>query len=237
MWTLFVLNPSVIYESHADARPDGTHTDWSAPQVLPTVAGKRWDIYLLPHVAPDGRSGRRSRTTRRQQDFSLRRHLPHLVEGRRRHLAGPAAGRRKTCMTPTYQNTTFREGIVNTFAVGPHKIGGSYPLYVSYEDGSSGLSNDLPDRLLRRWPVVDAPIRVNDNAGPTEALQPNLSVAPNGTVAVAFYDRRLPCPSEGDAGRSGSGVALRPGTDASPGTRGGARTTASIRRSSSTSRA
>ena len=27
MWTLFVLNPSVIYESHADARPDGTHTD------------------------------------------------------------------------------------------------------------------------------------------------------------------------------------------------------------------
>ena len=27
MWTLFVFNPSVIYESHADARPDGTHTD------------------------------------------------------------------------------------------------------------------------------------------------------------------------------------------------------------------
>ena len=54
MWTLFVFSPSVIYESHADARPDGTHTDWSTPQVLPTVSGKRWDTYLLPHVAPDG---------------------------------------------------------------------------------------------------------------------------------------------------------------------------------------
>jgi hypothetical protein len=54
MWTLFVLNPSVIYESHADARSDGTHSDWSIPQVLPTISGKRWDTYLLPHVAPDG---------------------------------------------------------------------------------------------------------------------------------------------------------------------------------------
>ena len=42
---------------------------------------------------------------------------------------------------PTYQNTTFREGIVNTFAVGPQQIGGFYLLYVSYEDGGSGLSN------------------------------------------------------------------------------------------------
>jgi hypothetical protein len=49
-----VIDPSIIYESHADARPDGTHTDWSTPQILPTVSGKRWDTYLRPHVAPDG---------------------------------------------------------------------------------------------------------------------------------------------------------------------------------------
>ena len=54
MWTVFVLNPSAIFEAHADARPDGTHTDWSTPQILPTVSGKPWDSYLLPHVAPDG---------------------------------------------------------------------------------------------------------------------------------------------------------------------------------------
>src|SRR5512132_4663401 len=70
MWTLFVLNPSVIYESHADARPDGTHTDWSAPQVLPTVSGKRWDTYLLPHVAPDGTVWTTTTNNPQQQGFA-----------------------------------------------------------------------------------------------------------------------------------------------------------------------
>ena len=33
---------------------------------------------------------------------------------------------------PTYQNTTFREGIVNTFARRPQRrSSGAYPLYVS----------------------------------------------------------------------------------------------------------
>ena len=54
--------------------------------------------------------------------------------------------------------------------------------------------------------------------GPTEALQPNLDVAPNGTVSVAFYDRRLACPAQTDADAAGSGVAYDPGTSASPGT-------------------
>ena len=36
---------------------------------------------------------------------------------------------------------------------------------------------------------------MNDGNGQSDALQPNLAVAPNGTVAVAFYDRRLACPA------------------------------------------
>jgi len=43
-----------------------------------------------------------------------------------------------------------------------------------------------------------APMLVNDNEGPTEALQPNLDVAPNGTVTVTFYDRRLACSLQTD---------------------------------------
>ena len=62
------------------------------------------------------------------------------------------------------------------------------------------------------------PLRVNDNAGPTEALQPNLDVAPNGTVVDAFYDRRLTCPAQGTAEAAGAGIANDPGTSASPGT-------------------
>jgi hypothetical protein len=43
MWTVFVLDPSYVFVSYADARPDGTHTDWSTPQLLPTINGKPWD--------------------------------------------------------------------------------------------------------------------------------------------------------------------------------------------------
>jgi hypothetical protein len=45
-----------------------------------------------------------------------------------------------------------------------------------------------------------APVTVNDNvdaAGvPTDQFQPSVAAGPGGAVAVAFYDRRLPCPSD-----------------------------------------
>ena len=34
---------------------------------------------------------------------------------------------------PTYQNTTFREGILDTFGVGSHPVNGHYPLYLAYD--------------------------------------------------------------------------------------------------------
>jgi hypothetical protein len=119
---------------------------------------------------------------------------------------------------PVYQNTTFREGIVNAFDVGPVKRGNYYPLYVTYEDGSTGLSNVYLIASYDGGQHWTAPILVNDNAGPTDALQPNLAVASNGTVAVAFYDRRLACAAKNDGEAAGSGVAYDPGTAASPGT-------------------
>jgi hypothetical protein len=119
---------------------------------------------------------------------------------------------------PTYQNTTFREGIVNTFAVGTDKVGNDYPLYVSWEDGATGLSNIYLVASYDGGRTWTQPIRVNDNQGPTEALQPNLDVAPNGTVVDAFYDRRLSCPAAGTAEAAGAGIVNDPGTAASPGT-------------------
>ena len=119
---------------------------------------------------------------------------------------------------PTYKNTTFREGIVNTFGVGPKKVNGRYPLYVSWEDGSSGLSNVYATASTNGGITWAPPVQVNDNAGATEALQPSLDVAPNGTVVDAFYDRRLPCPAQGTPDAAGAGIADDPGTTASPGT-------------------
>ncbi len=209
MWTIFVLNPAVIYESHADARPDGTHTDWSPPQVLPTVSGKRWDTYLLPHVAPDGTVWTTTTNNPQKQDFSHADISLIWSKDGGETWQGPLPVIQNV-IVPTYQNTTFREGIVNTFAVGPKKVSGFYPLYVSYEDGSMGLSNVYLMASYDGGRTWTAPILVNDNAGPTEALQPNLDVAPNGTVAVAFYDRRLPCPAQDEADYDGSGVAFDP---------------------------
>jgi len=217
MWTLFVLNPSVIFEAHADARPDGTHTDWTAPQVLPSVSGKRWDTYMLPQVTPDGTVWTTTTNNPQQQDFS------HAVVDLIWSNDGGATWQGplpvvEDINVPTFQNTTFREGIVNTFAVGGVKVGGHYPLYVAYEDGTTGLSNLYLTASYDGGRSWTAPILINDNAGPTEALQPNLDVAPNGTVAVAFYDRRLDCPNIGGPDEIGSGIAYDPGTAASLGT-------------------
>ncbi len=217
MWTVFVLNPSLIYESHADARPDGTHSDWSAPQALPTVSGKRWDTYLMPHVAPDGTIYTTVTNNPKAKDFLFNDISLVWSKDGGTTWEGPVPVIADV-QTPTFQNTTFREGIVNTFALGPHKIDGFYPLYVSYEDGSSGLSTIYLTASYNGGESWTPPIRVDDNTGPTEAMQPNLAVAANGTVTLAFYDRRLSCPQQGDAEAAHSGVSHDPGTDASPGT-------------------
>ena len=172
---------------------------------------------MLPHVAPDGTVWTTTTNNPQQQDFS---HADiYLIWSQDGGVTwqGPLPVI-KDINVPTYQNTTFREGIVNTFAVGPVKSRSYYPLYVSYEDGSSGLSNVYLMASYDGGRSWSTPILVNDNAIGTEALQPNLDVAPNGTVAVTFYDRRLPCPRRNEADAASSGVAYDPGTAASPGT-------------------
>jgi hypothetical protein len=205
MWTNFVLSPSYVFVSTAHANPDGTHTDWSTPQVLPTVNGKPWDTYLLPHIAPDGTVYTSYINNPKQQqllnaDISL---IWHPCGG---SWQGPTPIVQNVTV-PTYRNTTFREGILETFGVGTHAVNGHYPLYLSYEDGSSGGSNVYLTGSFDGGATWSTPFLVNDNdpAEDTEALQPNVGVAPTGTVAVAFYDRRLACPAAGtlDATRAG----------------------------------
>jgi hypothetical protein len=44
------------------------------------------------------------------------------------------------------------------------------------------------------------PVTVNDNVdaagAPTDQFQPSVAAGPRGAVAVAFYDRRVPCPDD-----------------------------------------
>jgi hypothetical protein len=92
-----------------------------------------------------------------------------------------------------YRNTSFRAAFGEAFIVGPRKVGRFYPLYAAYEQSSAGGTKLFVRGSFdggRHW---SRSRQINDASGEGDALQPNLAVAPNGTVAVAFYDRRLPC--------------------------------------------
>ena len=200
MYTFFILNPSRIFVSYADARPDGTHTDWSTPQELPTIQGHPWDTYMLPHVAPDG-----TVYTTITNNPIAKGYLNNDIyllwstdggvtwQGPKPVVSG--------VQTPTYQNTTFTEGIVNSFGLGTKAVGNHYPLYVAYEnEDPDGFSRVYVTKSLDGGTSWSTPIQVNDGPDTAEALQPVVAAAPNGTVAVAFYDRRLACPGPGASG-------------------------------------
>jgi hypothetical protein len=203
MYTTFVLSPSYVFVSTATANANGTHTDWSAPQVLPTRNGKPWDSYLLPHIAPDGTVYTTVTNGNPKQGYSTA-DIDLISSGNcGKTWQGPTPVTQGISV-PTYQNTTFREGIVNSFAVGSHLVPSTtntYPLYVAWEEGSAGVSNIWLTASYdggANWPP---PVRVNDNASPVDELQPNLAVdAGSGEVAVGFYDRRLPCENSTAAG-------------------------------------
>lgn len=93
-------------------------------------------------------------------------------------------------------NTTFRDGITESFGVSP-----TYPghLYLAYEDWD-GTQMDVKFVQStdggKHW---SAPVVVNDNvdaSGVTDQFQPSVAAGPDGAVAVAFYDRRAPCPND-----------------------------------------
>ena len=205
MFSQFVFNSSRILLSHADARPDGTHTDWSPPQVLPTIPGHPFDTYQLPHVAPDGTVY--TTVTNNPVAKNFLNNSIYLIWSRDGGVTwqGPTLVA-PSVLTPTYRNTTFTEGIVNSFGLGTTSVNGHWPLYVAYEnEDSDGYSRVYVTSSLDGGTTWSAPIRVNDGPDDVEALQPRVEVASNGTLGVVFYDRRLACPTN-----SASGVQFDP---------------------------
>jgi hypothetical protein len=78
---------------------------------------------------------------------------------------------------------------------------------VTWEDFSAGVVNILLAASYDEGATWTSPIQVNDNDHPADEFQPNLDVAADGTVSVAFYDRRLACPSAGTEATA-AGLAL-----------------------------
>ena len=210
MWVVF-NGPfgSKAFVSTAKALPGGAHTDWRAPLLLPTMNSTAADTYLLPHVDPSGVvytsiANFPSRQKRTTADLGL----DYSIDGGKT-WGGPLNVAQGIIISPArYANTTFRSGIINTFAVGMLSARGHYPLYVAYEEYSAGVANIAMTASYDGGGTWTTPIRVNDNASPVDEFQPNLSAASNGVVSVAFYDRRLACPASGTTEAAGSGLAL-----------------------------
>ena len=136
--------------------------------------------------------------------------------------ATPPIGVIPGCCLP---NTTFRDGITESFAASP-----SFPghLYLTYEDWD-GTQMDVKFTQSTDGGIMwSTPVTVNDNVDapgiPTDQFQPSIAAGPNGAVAVAFYDRRLPCPGgasvlPADVGRTNFciDVSLQPYKDSGSG--------------------
>jgi len=180
-----------IYLSYADARRNGTHTNWSRPRLVLPQAQRVGDNGSLPRVAPNGTVWLATSSFRSgDEPFTM-----SLTSSRN---GGRAWARRSVIVRHSvngYRNTSFRAAFGEAFIVGPRKVGRFYPLYAAYEQSSAGGTKLFLRGSFdggRHW----GPSRqINDASGEGDALQPNLAVAPNGTVAVAFYDRRLSCPA------------------------------------------
>lgn len=212
MWTVFDSFSAVPWVSYADVIGSGpSHTVWSKPQELPTAGSNpQGDTYLLPHVDGDGTVYTTLTNFEPQGGFCCTSILLDTSTDGGVTWTSVSRVINDVIAPPLeYPNTGFRDGIEDTFTVGPTKVSGHFPLYVSWEDHSSGYGNLILSASYDGGSTWSSPIQVNDNVNASiDAVQPNLTAAANGTVSVAFYDRRLACPAAGTSEAVHAGLAL-----------------------------
>jgi hypothetical protein len=207
-WSIGSSDQSLrIYESHANARPDGTHGDWSAPKLVLRQVEGMGENGPLPRVAPDG-------TVWLTVTSFTQEGRPFTISATSSKDGGASWTARRFVRrgqrVARYANTTFRSAFGLAFDVGKRKVGRAYPLYAAYEDATQGGTAIFLTASFDNGRHWRARVQVNDNKGSGEALQPGLAVAPNGRVVVAFYDRRLPCPTRGSPEAAQAGLSFDP---------------------------
>ncbi len=97
----------------------------------------------------------------------------------------------------SFPNTSFRDGIIESFTSSPTYAG---HLYLTYEDWdvAHGQSDVKFTQSTDGGLTWSAPVTVDDapNALTTDQFQPSVAAGPQGAVAIAFYDRRATCPND-----------------------------------------
>jgi hypothetical protein len=195
-----------IYLSYADARPNGTHTNWSRPRLVLRQAAGTGDNGSLLRVTPDGTVWMTTSSFRTSFD-------PNTMSLTSSRDGSRTWSKRRVIVRHVvngYRNTSFRAAFGEAFAVGSKKIGRFYPLYAAYENAGSGGTDLFLRASFDGGRSFSRPVQVNDKAGVGDALQPALAVAASGTVAVAFYDRRLECPARDTPAATVAGLLFDP---------------------------
>ena len=210
MWVDFHFLTPLPFVSVSKALAGGKHTDWSAPLALPLAPNSPTGAtYLLPHVDPNGVVYTTVTNFKAAKGFCcVSIFVDKSVDGGKTWKVAGTAVASATPPGLIYPNTTFRDGIENSFGVGPQLVGKNYPLYVPYEDFSAGVDNVLLTASYDGGTTWSSPIQVNDNASPVDEFQLNLTTSASGTVSINFYDRRLSCPVMGTAEAINAGIAL-----------------------------
>jgi hypothetical protein len=91
-------------------------------------------------------------------------------------------------------NTTFRDGILESFAASEDHPGHLYVVWEAWDGTQMDVYLSQSTDSGRTW---STPVKVNDNAdAATDQFQPSVAAGRGGAVAVAFYDRRAACPND-----------------------------------------
>ncbi len=195
MWSIFESGNTKI--EIATSRDRGVSFSKAVTVTAPSQTGPS-NTYIYPSVDANGvlyiafvsfpKNKNRGPTTI---------YVSHSADDAKTFAPFTAAATVGTLPANNLPNTTFRDGITESFTASP-----TYPghLYLAYEDWD-GKQFDVKFTQSTDGGITwSTPTTVNDNvdaAGvPTDQFQPSIAAGPNGAVAVAFYDRRAACPSD-----------------------------------------
>ena len=195
-WAVF--NGSSVVVKSAFSHDAGR--TWSQPTVLTSPSiDQPQNTFVYPRFAPDGTLfvAFTNFPTKQQQKGALEKVF--ILKSTDGGETFTNQGLAVTFNTPpgVYQNTTFRDGIDDYFQVSP--ADGS--LLLAYQDFNleSTGTTDIFAMISHDGGVTwSTPVLVNNDpgTGATDQLQPAIAAAPTtGRIAVAFYDRRLACPT------------------------------------------
>lgn len=106
----------------------------------------------------------------------------------------PVVALRSPRITESLLNGTFDAGLQASLAVdtsgGPHHGTVYMAVHLAPEESDRGVLDVYLLRSTDGGTTWSPPVRVNDDQTPTDQWQPSVVVASDGTVGVAWYDRR-----------------------------------------------